>query len=212
MDLERALSIIKADYSKTPFDEEAYLGACTYVADHRDELTQRVFFDLPGGLSGNTDPKWDYVKKHSDERCGCGNERTFLPGNQRTEYQPSDIGEIIVSPDNEVYLKPVGGDKTSTYLKLWIEEGGMAFMGDPFAPFVVTPDLFTTKAYDLEKLEEVLPDQPTPPVMVHGKEKTPLFAINAVDAAAKKVTITPDMDVEGFNPDTYKDGHGCETS
>lgn len=208
--LEEALQTVRTGWSQKTFDEASYLAALEYLAEHRGELTQRVYVQLPGGLRGNSDPRWNRIKENSESRCGCGNERIILPGNPRSEYVPSDLGEVVVSPDNAVYLKPVGGDKASTYLKLWIKGDGLVFMEEPFAPLVLTPDIFSTKGYKLERLAEVLTRQKKPPVFIIGKEKSPIFAITAVDAVAKAVKVTPDKAVESYNPDNYKDAHSCQ--
>ncbi|MEK6863767.1 MAG: hypothetical protein AABX27_00575 [Nanoarchaeota archaeon] len=207
--LKKALETVRIGLSQETSDASAYLSACEYLAQHREELTQRVYVQLPGGLRGNSDPRWDKVRENSESRCGCGNERVIFPGNPRTKYEPSDLGEIVISPENAAYLKPVGGDKESAYVKLWIEGDSLAFMCEPFAPLVLTPDIFSTKGYKLEQLAEVLPKQKKPPVFAIGREKAPIFGINAVDVAARNVTITLDKAVESFNPDNYTDAHAC---
>src|SRR3989338_7999963 len=160
--INEALQVVK-NIDGQPFDETLYLEACEYLVENRNSLTHRIYINLPGGLSGNTDPRWNKVKEGSDERCGCGNERVVLPGNQRTTFEVSESGAVIVSPENAVYLKPVGGDKASTYMKLWVEDGALAFMSDPFAPLVLTLDIFSNKGYKLDMLAEVLPKQTKPP-------------------------------------------------
>ena len=199
---EDALSAVK-----NPASEAQYLAACEYLVQNRNSLTYPIYINLPGGLTSNTDSRWDGIKAGSEERCGCGNERVIKPGNPRTVYEPSSLGFVVVSQGHNVYLKPVGGDKESTYMKLWIQEGALAYMDLPFAPFVMTMDLFSTPAFKLDMLAEVLPEQTKPPVMYRGKEKTPVFAISAVDAVSQSVTITPDKGVETFDPDTYVDAH-----
>jgi hypothetical protein len=109
----------------------------------------------------------------------------------------------VVSEGNPIYLKPLGGDKSSTLVKLEIEGEGIAFLEDPFAPFVLTPSLFSVQGYVLAMLAEVLPKQTTPPPFQLGKTKQQIFTINAVDAQAKTVTITPDRAVEAFDPDSF---------
>ena len=199
--IEDALSVIKK-----PADEAQYLAACEYLVQNRSSLTYPVYINFPGGLISNADTRWDGIKAGSEERCGCGNERVINPGNPRTVYEPSSLGFVVVSQGHNVYLKPVGGDKESTYMKLWIQEGALAYMDLPFAPLVMTMDLFSTPAFKLDRLAEVLPKQSKPPVMRMGN-KTPVFAINSVDLSAQSVTITPDRGVEIFNPDTYVDAH-----
>lgn len=165
------------------------------VVEHASELPCQVFINLPGGLSGNKNPDWNKV--------------VIVPSNPRTEYQPSASGQVVVSGKDGVYLKPVGGDKASAYFKLWIEDGGLAFMGNPLAPLVFSMDIFSTKGYALDKLAEVLPKQTKPPVMIKpiGDHKIPVFAINSVDVGSQTATITLDANVEVFNPDDYPDGH-----
>lgn len=206
-----ALATVRNAGVTAPFDEQAYLEACTYLAEHRDKLPYRVFIDLPGGLSGNSDPRWARVKELTEERCSCGNERTILPLNPRTEYVRSEAATVVVTKDAKVYVKPVGGDKASTYLELEIIDtpNGPAFTfhADPFGPMLLSIDMFRSQGYMLSKLAEVLPKQSEPAVMFSGKAKTPLFAIESADAVAGTLTIALDKDVETFDPSTWTDPH-----
>ena len=208
--LEEALKTVKEGCNGKGFDEDSYLSACEYLVDHKDELTQRVYIQLPGGLGGNYDTQWNHIKQNSESRCSCGNERVILPRNPRTKYEPSDLGEIVVSLSNEVYLKPVGGDKESTYIKLWIKGDMLAFLQEPFAPLVVSMDMFSIKGFGLKQLEDVLSKNTEKPVLKMGKENVSVFAINKVDTKAKTVTITPDKAVELYSPETDKDTHECK--
>jgi hypothetical protein len=186
-----------------------YRLACEYLIDHRDELQQRIFIILPGGLGGNSDSEWEAVKSGSDERCSCGNERVITPLNPRTEFEAASV-QLVIKPGKPVYLKPVGGDKISAYLCLEIKGEALTFFEDPFAPLVLTMDLFGTKGYELQQLADVLPGQPKPPVFkrVLGGTPVPIFAINAVDVGSNTVTITLDSAVEAFNPEEMT-GHAC---
>lgn len=203
--VQDAFSVIRA-----PSSEDDYLLACGYLVEHRDQLTQRVFINLPGGLRGNSSPAWDAVKAGSQERCSCGNERVIIPLNPRTEYEASSAGAVVVTKNTPVYLKPVGGDKTSAFVRLDIEQAAVTFLEDPFAPIVLTPDIFSTKGYKLKQLADVMPNQPAPPVFIRkfAGVSIPIFAINVVDPSTETVTITPDAAVEVFNPDTLPD-HEC---
>jgi len=207
--LQTALDYVRNVSSSQPLDELTYRTRCEYLIDHASELPCQVFINLPEGLFGNTDPKWDKVRAGSKERCSCGNERVIVPSNPRTKYEPSTLGQIVVSGKAGVYLRPIGGDKASAYFKLWIESGGLAFINDPLAPPVFNVDIFSIKGYALDKLAEVLPKQTKPPVMVKpvGDHKVPVFAINSVDVKAQTATVTPDANVEVFNPDDYPDSH-----
>ncbi len=189
--------------------EDEYRLACEYLVDHRQDLQQRVFICLPGGISGNPWKVWEAVKAGSQERCSCGNERVIIPLNPRTEYEAAPE-QSIVSRMHPVYLKPKGGDKTSAYIRLDIKQYALTFTQDPFAPFILTPDFFSTKGWKLEQLADVLPGQPKPPVFIRkfADTPTPIFAINAVDLALGTVTITPDAAVEAFDPDKLSD-HSC---
>lgn len=206
-----ALAVVRTAGKAAPFDEQAYLEACTYLAEHRDDLPYRVFIDLPGGLSGNSDPRWARVKELTEERCSCGNERTILPGKPRAEYVRSEAQPVVVTKGQTVYLKPVGGDKASTYISLDIEDTpqgpAFTFHADPFGPLLLSADMFSSKGYMLAQLAEVLPKQDKPAVMVGGKQKTPLFAIDSADPVAGTMTIALDKDVEVFDPATWKDPH-----
>lgn len=206
-----ALATVRTAGRTAPFDEQAYLDACTYLAEHRDQLPYRVFIDLPGGLSGNSDPRWARVKELTAERCSCGNERTILPLNPRVEYVRSEAATLVVAKGAKVYLKPLGGDKASTYMELEIIDTpkgpAITFQSDPFGPLLLSMDMFSTQGFMLSQLAEVLPKQTQPAVMFNGNPKTPLFAIDAADPVAGTLTIALDKDVETFDPSTWQDPH-----
>ena len=184
--------------------EEEYFAACTTLVNNRDKLPYRVQIELPGGLMSNRDPRWDAVRAGSEARCSCGNERTILPLNPRTEFEPAP-GEVAVPEgrENAVFLKPRGGDRTSAYMALWIDDGDagkvLAFKADPFGPLMLN-DLFSTPAYALADLAKVLAKATEPAVMVNGKDKIPMFAISKVDLAGS-ATLTLDKDVEVLTKD-----------
>lgn len=209
--MTEALAVVRDAGKDAPFDEGAYLAAVTYLVDHRDALPYRVFIDLPGGMSGNADPRWARVKELTESRCNCGNERTILPLAPRTVYERSSSAPLTVRKGDRVYLKPVGGDKASTYIMLEIVDahGGPAFtfMSDPFSGSLNFAELFNAQGYMLAQLAEVLPRQKEPAVMFAGRSKTPLFALDSADAEAGTVTIALDKDVEAFDPSTWKAPH-----
>lgn len=206
-----ALATVRTAGTTAPFDEAAYLEACTYLAENRDRLPYRVFIDLPGGLSGNSDPRWARVKELTEERCSCGNERTILPLNPRTEYVRSETAAIVVAKGAKVYVKPLGGDKASTYMELEIIDTpkgpAFTFHADPFGPFLLSADMFSSQGYMLSVLAGALAKQTQPAVMFTGKTKTPLFAIESADPVAGTLTIALDKDVETFDLATWKDPH-----
>lgn len=209
--ITRAIGIVSGAGKSRPFDETEYLEACTYLAENRDKLPHKVFIGLPGGLSGNDDPRWARVKSLTKELCGCGNERVILPLNQRTAYERSSAPTVTVSAAKKAYVKPVGGDKASTYLMLEIVDSSkgpaFAFMADPFGPLILTPDFFAPKGYVLADIAKAIAGQEHPAVMFSGSEKIPLFAIESVDAEAGTMTIALDRGVEAFDPDTWQDAH-----
>ncbi|HTK04914.1 MAG TPA: hypothetical protein VL500_04980 [Candidatus Eisenbacteria bacterium] len=207
-----ALATVRNAGRTAPFDENAYLEACTYLVEHRDALPYRVFVDLPGGLSGNDDPRWARFKELTESRCNCGNERTILPLNPRTEYARSEAPTVTVAKGASVYLKPVGGDKGSTYISLDILDTGngpaFTFAADPFSGSLNFADLFSgPKGYILSQLADALRKQAEPAVMVAGKSRIPLFAIESADPVAGTIVIALDKDVEVFDPSTWKDPH-----
>ena len=207
--LAEAMSYVRDIANVSPFDETKYRTECEYLVDHVAELPCHIFINLPGGLSGNQNPEWDKVKAGSVERCSCGNERTVVPSKPRTKYEPSTSGPVVVSGEEGIYLKPIGGDKASAYFKLWVENNALAFMDDPLAPLLLSMDIFSTKGFALDKLAEALSRQTKPAFMMKpiGDHQIPVFAINSVDVEAQTATITPDANVEIFNPDECPDGH-----
>ena len=200
-DMQRAIRTVR-----TTDDPDAYLAACLHLVRHRGELAQKVYINVPQG-----DARWDEVRGESTERCGCGVERVIEPVDLRTEYEPADGDPVVVEGEVGVYLRPVGGDKTSCYMKVWIEQGMFTFLSEPFAPFVLTPDLFSRPGYPLDKLDAALRgNDGKPAVMVNGKTtKIPIFGIFTADPSAGTVSIRPDKDVEVFDPDAEADAHAC---
>jgi len=196
--LVEALAELQGLAESRPINVERYRALCEVIIDHRNELTHRVYINTPD----NIDPRWARVRENSDSRCGCGCDRVILPGNPRKTLEAAAGEPMVLSQDgNKVYLKSVGGDKSSTHMALWIEasdegEKMLCFTSNPFAPFVLSVSMFSTPGFKLSKLAEVLPKQTKPPVMVSGKEETPLFAILAVDPDAGTVTISLDRAVE----------------
>lgn len=207
--LEAAVSYVR-NVTAENYDEARYLDACTEIVRNRAHLSSKVFIILPGSRRGNTDERWAEVKAGSTERCGCGNERMVLPLDLRETFQPS-AREIVVSKDQKIDLKPVGGDKASTYVRLWIESKSLAFMADPHAPFVFSMSLFLQPAYSLAKLAEVLPKQTNSLVMTktEGEKKVPVFAIKSVDVDNETATLILDEAVEVGDLDDNASSHNC---
>lgn len=181
------------------YDQEKYFEALTSISENLDLLPFPVYFELPGGLGGNADSKWDDIRASSVERCSCGNERMFMPETMRKEFLPS-ASERVINFGEKINFKPVGGDKASTYLQIEITEHGMEFLPTPFAPLVLTPDMFSRKGFELEALANAVAIQKTPPVMTTtvGEFTIPLFGLKAVNTKSKSITITKDVGIEIF--------------
>lgn len=199
MDIHSALAVVKNPNG----DMTAYRAALEFLVDHRGDLKQNVYIVLPGGLCGNSDPAWQKIKAGSDERCSCGNERVIVALNPREKFLTRNQ-TVLISPTTPAYLRPIGGDRESCYMKVEIEEGALTFLNAPFAPIVLTADLFVRTGYPLAKLAMVVDQKPT---LFTGKQNTPLFQIVAVDQTAGSLTIDLDQDVETFDPDKEKPRH-----
>lgn len=192
--------------------EDAYRDACEFLTDHCDELTQHVYIDLPGGLSGNSDPAWTKVKEGSEERCDCGNERVILPGNPRKTFEPSPDGPHVMNRAHPVvYLKPRRGTKASTYCKLTLhsDELCLEYLLEPFAPLVFSMGIFTRPGWMLENLVDPIRRHNGCLVVSHSKYKMPICALNAVDGDEPSVTLTPDKDVEFLTEEEPDSDHTC---
>jgi hypothetical protein len=202
MDLQTALDTVKNHNG----DMTAYRAALEYLVDNRDLLKHRVFIVLPGGLGGNTDPVWDKVKAGTEERCSCGNERVILPSNLRTNYEPG--ASVTVKPGETVCLRPVGGDRESAYVSFTndTEAGALTYVLDPYAPLILSADLFSTRGFMLSDLARVAGPEAVLS-LVKNKVSTPIARFAAVDLPAKTVTIELDKDIEAFDPDQEKPRH-----
>ncbi len=149
---------------------------------------------------GNSNPDWDEVKAGSEARCSCGNERLITPLTVRKDFRPSESGAVVVAAGSPVFLRPLGGDDASAYIRLRIEGPSFTYVEDPFSSFILELDMLKAKGWGLQQLADILPAQPTPPVFLFKAERIPLLAFNAVDMVARTVTITPDSAVEVFSP------------
>ena len=203
--LEEALSTARSAMRGEITDTSVYRTAIEYLVDNRAQLKQPIYIALPGGMDSNKDSEWAKVREGSEERCNCGNERVIMPLNQRTDYEAARES-ITLDPGTSVYLKPVGGDKESAYMMVEIRQHALTFFSEPFAPLMLSMDLFSTPAYKLAMIADAMVGQEEPPIMRTGK-RVPLFAINDIDVHAQRVTITLDKDVEAFDPAVYADRH-----
>lgn len=202
MDLQIALQTAKNPNG----DMTAYREALEYLVDHRDTLPYRVFIVLPGGLGGNSDPAWDKVKAGSHERCSCGNERAIMPANPRMEYEAGE--KVTIKPGEMIYLRPVGGDRESAYVRFEndSQNRALSYLLDPFGPLVLSIDIFDTKGWYLDSLAEIA--GPTAVLSIHIKDmKTPLVRFDSVDLETGSVVLELDKDVEVFDPELEKTRH-----
>ncbi len=190
------------------------LAACEYLIAHRDTLTQRVFINLPGGLRSNNDSRWDAVKAGSTERCGCGNERVIKPANPRGTFEARDGATGLITKETPVYFKPVGGDKSSTLMKMEVVEAkgsfALTFLSDPFAPLILSADMFSRRGYELAQLRAAIAKQPGVPAVMMGGDKTPIAGLSEVDPVKGTVSYVCDKDVEAYtDPNSLSDAHSC---
>lgn len=192
---------------------EDYLEACIFLVDHREELHQRVFVSLPSEDS----EMGEIVRGGSEGRCLCGHERVIIPINSRTEFE-AGATSCVITQDNPVCLKPIGGDKASTFLRLDIEKDchgqeAVVIRHDPFAPRVITEDIIRdasgidNNGFYLKELAQILLKEPKPPYFYieFAGVKVPIFSFNEVGVSASTVTITPDIAVEVFSPNDLAD-------
>jgi hypothetical protein len=204
MNTNEALAIAHGTTTSSP---EVYRQALEHLVGHRDELTTRISFTISKNHEPNNDPAWDTVKAGSKSTCGCGSDRVILPSKPRTEFEPGTA--ITIKPGERVYLKPMGTGQNATLVALWVEEGVLAIADEPFAKPRGMDELIAQlmgmtarppQAYPLKELAEILPKEPTPPVLCMYEEQKPILTLNAADAKAQTATITLDKDVERFEP------------
>lgn len=199
--IDEAIKLVNS-YDET---EDKRLEAAEYLVNNRDKLVQRVFFSISGELHSNTDPKWDVVKANSQERCSCGNERVIIPVGLREKYQPSSISHVL-GDGNELAFKPIGGEQESTYVHIEIEDEAMKYVLDPYAPFILTMDIFSTKRITLSNLVTILAKGE--PVLIYFRNKelaVPVFEITSVDLQSGTLTVVPDVAIEAFVPERKTD-------
>lgn len=188
-----------------------YLEACACLVDHREQLSQRVYILLPGDFSFDLGPLLQKIKEGSEARCDCGDERVIYPLHLREEFQKNDEQPFFIldAAHPTCYLKPVGSFKAATYCKLTLDAEAQAIeiVNDPFAPAVMSADLFQRKGFLLSQLQPALAKQaPAPGVYVMSRVPVVGF-YNVETGSDPSVTIAPDKDVELLTEEPPNDGH-----
>lgn len=205
LNIETAIRNVEIGVSDKVSPED-YRLACEYLSTHREQLSHMIFIDLPGGLSGNSDHQWEIVKKNSETRCNCGNERVIIPANMRTEYQESSE-RLIISPEKKLYLGLNGGPKSSAYIKLWTDDDCMGFLYNPFRPNAMNA-LFPM-GVKLQAIYDMLQTSPTKFTVHTAQGNIPIVRANKVDLSTKVITFTPDKYVVEFSEE-MPDDHECK--
>jgi len=211
MDLETALQAISAGPHN---DEEVFRLAAEYLVDHRDLLKHRVFIDIPdpnGRLTTNLDAKWTKIKEGSTARCACGNERIIMPLTMRSEFVGIIGEQIVLTVGQQIYIKPLGGDKQSTYLNLVMVKKN----GDLYAALYINPFdqmINLTTIFDgpsavrvPELIEEAQEDGDLVLYMHDSNFEIPILKF--VGATKDSLSIRLDTAVEAFQPETARLRH-----
>ncbi|MEK9151996.1 MAG: hypothetical protein AAB692_01375 [Patescibacteria group bacterium] len=202
--LAQALEALKSMQS-APLSDKQYLEVCKALAANRAELPYRVFISVPGGHLAPNDPEWDGVRAASKTICGCGSDRVMLPANPRTEFEARP-GEPVVlkgGHDDTMFVKPVGGDLSSVYVALWLEdvselgEKALVFAPDPLGPMAEMNAIVGPTPFLLSEVADHLAQQKGKPVtLAAGHARAPVMNLMAADPVAGTVTIVLDKDVE----------------
>ncbi|MBW2976178.1 hypothetical protein KY347_01895 [Candidatus Woesearchaeota archaeon] len=186
------------DLEKMPNTDE-YREACNFLVDHRDKLVEEVEIYLPPGLLG-IPSAWENIIANSKRVCSCNKKRVILPEitDESKKFIPNYSGEVIISPNDEIYFKHVNGSKRSTYAKVHIvtaEEGyTLEIIAEPFKGEKLGFYTHDGGSYSLKKLAEELVQSPNPAMLI-TPNKIPIFAITGVDPNAGSVTIVPAITV-----------------
>lgn len=204
MTLTEALAFLHTNSG--PSSDPQFLEACKTVAAHIDELPYRLFFQLPGGLSGNSDPAWDAVKAASHQTCDCGNERFFEPVDLRTDFEPADGEPVTLKVGEKIYFKPAGSTNQSAYSMLeLVAEGEHTLLIPTSNPLVENVGallgfLLGRKGFPLSAIQDYLAKEEQPVMMcpLSSKRDVPIFKIIGVDVDAQTVTFIADAGVEVF--------------
>lgn len=185
---------------KHPKDNERYRQACVSLVEHKAELTQNVFIIVTGGEQEASHPDWGVVCANSESLCSCGTVRVIHPDNLRMQYERSSADPMVISKENPVYLRPIGGIKTSALVKLSIKGARVGVLEDPFRMFLLQ-DLFSSPGADLEKIDQALKNKSLITVVPHMGSGQPIFEFVSVDMEANTATIVLDKAIECFDPD-----------
>ena len=104
----------------------------------------------------------------------------------------SDDTSLVLSAGEVAYLRPVGGDKTSTHMKITIEGSALVIFAHPFAEITIAAVMDLMKglpAYSLSKLDQDLRRGKSPiPVNVRETDAL-LFMITSVDVTQGRMTF-----------------------
>lgn len=205
---------------------EERLQAYAFLAQHADELTHRVYVDMPRlgvTVSESFLPMWNDVWNASQPRCSCGYERLIHPGKPREEFEPSSVFITLSKKEGldageELFLIPVGGDRQSTLVSLQIEGPNLLITDDPFAPLILSPDMFDQKGADLREIDVMWKERGDPsidPIFMRPFRNlagriysVPIFAIKSLDLETSTMVIELDASIEVYRPDFHVK-HAC---
>lgn len=188
-----------------PSNDPLFREACETVAANIAELQYRIFFQLPGGLSGNDDSAWEAVKEASHPTCNCGNERFFEPLDVRQEFQPAASGPVTLKMGERMFIKPKGSTNQSAYSLLeLVKDPNGAHLVPTSNPLVenvgIALDwLFGRKGYPINMFEKVLPgNEPILKCKLASDRAVPVIQIIGADVNTQTLTFVPDAGVEMF--------------
>lgn len=107
--------------------------AFNYLAAHRDELPGSVYVRLPGPDTYNQ-PEWYPILAESTTLCGCGLRRLILPTQTQAGYVLRNPHVYTIGNDQDhLAVGPWGGDYSSAFMLVMIQNGMLFWRKDPYA-------------------------------------------------------------------------------
>jgi hypothetical protein len=191
-------------------------AACLSYVRHRYKISGPISVVLPGscGKAQPHLPGWDEVRHNSLPVCACGRDRAVFPPLRATPVAagqlPAPLHEpIIVSQEDLLWIRPNKG-ASHAHFSIAIEDGQLVVESDPIADI---GDLLVGNPSDADEpkirtaaLSELAAslsgDAAALPFYAKGDAGPSfVFAVTAIDVAARQATISLGEAIEAFVPE-----------
>lgn len=195
-------------------------AACLSYVRHRYKISGPIAVILPGSCGkAQPLPEWDEVRRNSLPVCACGRDRAVFPPLVASPVAagqlPASVHEpIVVSQEDMLWICPHKGARRA-HFSVAVEDGQLVVESDPIADIGdllgadhAEADEPRIRTAALSELAASLSSGATAlPFYTKGDDRQSfVFAVTAIDVAARQVTISLGEAMEAFVPEGAIDG------